>query len=101
VKASGAVGPWQERSSEPQQVWDELVTGAPKGILSAADRQALEYAVRLLVDMRRDPTGFPASKGALLVNLLGKLGCLPASRLQMAAPEAKDDDDPAERYFKR
>ena len=77
------------------------MAGAPQGILTAADRQALEYAVRLLVDMRRDPTAFPASKGTLLVGLLGKLGCLPASRLQMAAPDTKDDDDPAEKYFKR
>ena len=63
VKATGAIGPWQERSCDPREVWDELVAGAPQGILTAADRQALEYAVRLLVDMRRDPTAFPASKG--------------------------------------
>jgi hypothetical protein len=101
VKASGAVGPWKERSSEPHEVWDELVVGAPAGVLTTADRQALEYAVRLLVDMRNDPTGFPASKGTLLVNLLGKLGCLPASRLGMNTPDPKDEDDPAEKYFKR
>jgi len=77
------------------------VAGAPQGILTAADRQALEYAVRLLVDMRRDPTAFPASNGTLLVNLLGKLGCPPASRLQMATADPKDEHDPAEKYFKR
>ena len=74
VKATGAVGPWRERSSDPCEVWNELVAGAPQGILTAADRQALEYAVRLVVDMRRDPTAFPASKGTLLVNLLGSSG---------------------------
>jgi hypothetical protein len=101
LKASGVIGPWQERSSDPRQVWDELVAGAPQGVLTTADRQALEYAVRLIVDMRTDPMGFPASKGTLLVNLLGKLGCLPASRLQMATSAPKDENDPAEKYFDR
>ena len=100
VKATGAIGPWNERSAEPAEVWDELVRGCPAGILTAADRQALEYAVRLLVDMRRDPTLFPASKGSLLVNILGKLGCLPASRLQMNTPEPKVKNDPSEKYFR-
>jgi hypothetical protein len=100
VEATGAIGPWAERSTDPRVVWDELVTGCPAGILTAADRQALEYAVRLVVEMRLEPLAFSASKGSLLVNLLGKLGCLPASRLQMSAPDPKDKNDPAEAYFR-
>lgn len=100
VKATGAIGAWTERSAEPAEVWDELVAGCADGILTAADRQALEYGVRLLVEMRRDPAAFPASKGSLLVSILGKLGCTPASRLQMDAPEPRDRNDPSEKYFK-
>ncbi len=100
VKATGSVGAWVERSSEPAEVWEELVRGCPAGILTAADRQGLELAVRLLVALRRDPAGFPASKGSLLVNILGKLGCLPASRLQMNTPDPKDKDDKSEKYFR-
>jgi hypothetical protein len=101
LKASGVIGLWQDRSCDPREIWDELVAGAPAGMLTAADRPAVEYAVRLLADMRKDPTAFPASKGTLLVNLLAKLGCVPASRLQMAMPDVKDDHDPGEKYFNR
>jgi hypothetical protein len=101
VEAAGAIGPWVERSTDPRAVWDELVAGCPAGILTGADRQALEYAVNLVVEMRLEPMAFSASKGGTLVNLLGKLGCLPASRLQMSMPDSKEKDDPGEKFFRR
>ena len=101
VEAAGSIGPWAERSTDPRVVWDELVAGCPPGILTAADRQALEYAARLVAEMRLEPMAFSASKGSLLVNLLGKLGCLPASRLQMSMPDSKEKDDPGEKFFRR
>jgi hypothetical protein len=101
VEAAGAIGPWGDlHSTTPSEVWGELVASVPPGLLTRADRWSLEYAVRLMVELRRDPANFPASRGSLLVNLLGKLGCLPASRHQMNAPEPKDKDDPAEKYFR-
>jgi len=98
VIATGEVGPWREWSTDPATVWSELVAGCPAG--AAADRAALEYTVHLLVEMRRDPAAFSASKGATLVSLLSKLGCTPASRLQMSAHDPKTSDDPAEKYFR-
>ena len=97
VEARGAIGPWCEWSTDPATVWGSLVEHCPAG--AAADRPALEYATHLICEMRSDPAGFPASKGALLVGLLAKLGCLPASRLAMSLPDGKDNDDPAERFF--
>jgi hypothetical protein len=100
LEASGTIGPWREGSTDPAAIWGELVAQCPAGILTAADRAGLEYAAQLMADLRRDPSGFSASKGALLVSILGKLGCLPASRLQMSVAEPKDSDDPAEKYFR-
>jgi hypothetical protein len=100
IEAAGAIGPWVERSTDPAEVWAELVAGCPPGILTAADRQGMEYAVQLLVEMRKGPAAFSASKGSQLVNILGKLGCLPASRLQMGGP-AKGEHDPGEKFFSK
>jgi len=99
VEAGGEIGPWRKRSTDPRTVWRELVSGIPAGILTRADRQGLELAVHLLIEMRTTPTDFPAAKCSLLLNLLGKLGCLPASRLGMA-PDSKENDDPSEKYFR-
>ena len=98
LQAAGAIGPYVERSTEPREVWDELVAVCPS--LTAADRAAVECAVDLLVEKRRDPTAFPPSKVNALISLLGKLGCTPASRLSMALPEVKDPHDKAEAYFR-
>ena len=70
VEAAGAIGPWVERSTDPAEVWAELVAECPAGIRTAADRKGMEYAVRLMVDLRSDPAGFSASKGSLLVSIL-------------------------------
>jgi hypothetical protein len=101
VEAAGAIGPWVERSTDPAAIWAELVAECPAGILTAADRKGMEYAVRLMVDLRSDSAAFSASKGSLLVSILAKLGCFPASRLQMSMPDSKEKDDPGEKFFRR
>lgn len=98
VEATGKPGRWQNWPTDPATVWSDLVKHCPAG--AAADRPALEYAVHLICEMRADPAGFSASKGTILVGLLAKLGCLPASRLAMAVPDPKDAHDPAEKYFR-
>jgi hypothetical protein len=96
--AAGAIGPYRPGSVDPATVWDELVAVCPS--LTAADRTAVECAVDLIVQKRSDPVMFQPSKVTCLINLLGKLGCTPASRLSMALPEVKDPHDKAEAYFR-
>jgi hypothetical protein len=98
--ATGAIGPWVKRSTDPKKVWDELVSVIPAGVLASADRVGLEICVRLLVEMRKAPAAFTAGKASTLVGLLRQFGCLPAARFQMNPPEVKTNEDPGENFFR-
>jgi hypothetical protein len=90
IEAKGDIGRWAAAPrTDPAAVWAELVAQAPPGLLTSADRAAMEVAVRLVVELRTDPNKFSAARGSLLISLLGKLGCLPAARVSMALPPPK------------
>ena len=98
VEAAGAIGPWREWSTDPATVWNELVADCPAG--AAADRAAIELTVYLLCELRKNPAAFSASKGATLVRLLAKLGCTPAAGCRWRCLTRRDNNDPAEKYFR-
>lgn len=87
------IGPWREGPTEPAKVWTELVRAAPPGVLTRADRHALELATRMIVTMRT--TGTTAALAAQLANVLGRLGLTPTARRTLSAPpEPPDVPDP-------
>ena len=59
--------------------WREFVANAPAGVLTSADRVALECLARLIAKGRR-PEGLPPAYLGHLRALLGELGATPASR---------------------
>ena len=58
--------------------WDEIVINTIPGTLGQADRIAVEACARLMLKMRSGEA--VAGELSLLVNTLGKMGCLPADR---------------------
>ena len=84
--------------AQQKAVWAEILRTAPHGLLMKSDRIVVEVLVRLLHKVRTSD-GSTAEYNSI-INLLGKMGMTPASRLAMnierppepheTAAEAKD-----------
>lgn len=61
------------------QIWHELVSQAPPGVLTSSDRAHLELACRLFFRVRFDPKAKVGDFNRL-AELLGKMGMNPADR---------------------
>ncbi len=92
----GVVGPAPKHlSANEKKVWREISNAIPEGIAGKADRFALEMCSRLLQQFRTDPD-MQASRIAVLLQLLSRLGLEPQARtkLQVAEkPAVKQDDE--------
>src|SRR5436309_1578054 len=86
--AFGVIGPWRVGSSEPKEIWGELVSIAPEGVLTAADRPALQAATLLLARMRAHPADITPAQVTALFGALGKLAMTPHGRTQLSASPA-------------
>ena len=78
-----------------QAAWKEIKSQAPEGILTAADRTAVEMASRLMVGMRKGE--LTAAEMNIFLSLLARFGMTPADRnkLQVApAQKPEETDDP-------
>lgn len=65
------------------QAWNDIIGSAPGGVLTLADRLAVEGAARLLA---LDRIGKASdSQGRLLYALLGKFGMTPSDRSKVSA----------------
>ena len=64
--------------------WDEIVKGAPIGVLTSADRQIVEVLSRLIAECRENFIVFPVQKLARIESMLGKLGMTPADRSKVS-----------------
>lgn len=64
--------------------WDEIVKGAPIGVLTSADRQIVEVLSRLIAGCRENFIDFPVQKLARIESMLGKLGMTPADRSKVS-----------------
>lgn len=77
--------------------WREIVRAAPEGVITEADRFALEIAVQLLCEFRSDPIGYQAARLTILNSLLAKMGMTPCDRAKVArAPQKPKTANPFE-----
>lgn len=78
-----------------KKVWRELAKAIPAGVAGSSDRMTVEIASCLLTQFRAAPVTMQASRIALLMQLLSRLGLDPQARTRMqvpTAPETPDDE---------
>lgn len=85
---TGGIGPYAKGSLDKAEIWDEIVGQCAPGVLTNADRLALEIAVEYVHQFRTNPVKFSAARIHVLVALLGRFGMTPADRAKMHLPEA-------------
>lgn len=76
-------------------IWTEIVVAIPEGVAGSADRMVVEMATRLMDQFRTDPD-MQASRIAILMQLLSRLGLDPQARTKLQVeqqPTAKPDDE--------
>lgn len=98
---AGEVGnPPKYFDSSTKKVWKEIVSAIPAGVAGAADRMAIEMASRLMHQFRTEPD-MQASRIAILMNLLSRLGLDPQARtkLQVGGGASKDAEPTDEWTF--
>ena len=76
-----------------KRVWYELQENAPKGVLTAGDRFAVELICVLMREFRAKPSEFTAAKYTRLHGLLGSVGLTPADRSKVSGTKTKAKDD--------
>ncbi len=67
------------------RAWNDFVTLAPKGVLTAADRVAVETASKLLALERKNIA--TDAQGRRLDNFLGKFAMTPSDRSKVSVPK--------------
>lgn len=72
--------------------WNEIVSYSPVGVLTEADRLAVELAACLLAEFRDDRAGFAAGKMGRLQSMLGQFGMNPSDRAKLSIEKPKDDN---------
>lgn len=71
-------------------VWFELETYAPRGVLTGADRVAMELLAVLLDEFRKNPVEIRVAKIGQMVSCLGRLGMTPADRQKLGTEKPKE-----------
>lgn len=94
-KATGQIGkPPKYFKPRLAEIWSEISSAIPFGVAGSADRMVIEMASRLLDQFRTDPE-MQASRIAILMQLLSRLGLDPQARtkLQVEMPKQQKPDD--------
>lgn len=78
------------------EAWRELAGQAPAGVLTAADRVALEMAALLLVKFRASPLTFTAAEFGRLQSILASFGMTPADRSRVGVANKPASTNPFE-----
>ena len=68
---------------DPAACWFELESYCIPGVLTGADRIALEVLSNLLAEYRSDPVKFPSTKLNQLNTMLGRFGMTPSDRTKL------------------
>jgi hypothetical protein len=76
-----------------KDIWFELDSYAPRGVLTGADRITMEVLSNLLVEYRTNPILFPVGKYTHLIGCLARLGMTPADRQKLGVEKPKDGED--------
>lgn len=71
--------------------WNELVAMAPPGVLTNADRWAVEIAAGLMAEYRKGEM-LPAGVGHLR-SILGRMGLTPADRAALSIPQPEKTEN--------
>lgn len=87
-KPTGEVGKLTMGSTDPKEIWDELVTACAPNVLTVSDRIALEIAVEYMSQFRKDPANYPNERVRILISLLSKFGMTPSDRAKLSIPDA-------------
>ena len=74
--------------------WNEITRTAPIGVLTEADRLAVEACAHLVAEFRADPVAFHAAKVARMVALLGTFGMTPSDRAKISLPKSRERENP-------
>lgn len=83
---TGQVGSPPKRFNSDQKIaWKEITEAIPKGIAGMSDRMAVEMASVLLAQFRSNPLDMQASRIAILMQLLSRLGLDPQARTRLNA----------------
>ncbi len=72
------------------EAWMEIVEFAPMGVLTRADRHAVEQAARLMAESWEDFKSFPTAKLTRLQVTLGQFGMNPSDRSKLSIGKPKD-----------
>jgi hypothetical protein len=73
-------------------VWFELETYAPRGVLTGADRVAMELLSVLLDEFRTNPVEIRVAKIGQMVSCLGRLGMTPADRQKLGTEKPAEEN---------
>jgi hypothetical protein len=96
---SGPVGSWPAHLKlNERQVWDEIVTLAPEGVLTAADRLGVEQLARMIAKARLDDD-INLKQDARIGWWLARFGMTSVDRAKFSVPEAKPPEDPADKHL--
>jgi len=92
----GEVGKYGIGTTNPSEIWDELVSICPPHVLKNSDRLVMEIAVEYLRQFRESPASYSNERVRILISLLGKFGMTPSDRAKLSIPEVNnpDDEDP-------
>jgi hypothetical protein len=88
AKAAPLAGAPAYLATDEASLWHELVSNAPRGVLTTADGPTLEMVARLMAKFRKD--WLTGAEFAILKGCLTELGWTPASRSKVLAPESAD-----------
>jgi hypothetical protein len=74
---------------DPAACWFELETYCIPGVLTGADRIAMEMLATLLAEYRADPAKFPSTKLNQLSVMLGRFGMTPSDRTKLGVEKSE------------
>ena len=77
---------------EAAACWFEISGYSIPGVMTGADRIALEVLSNLLAEYRDDPRGFTAAKLNQLIGSLGRFGMTPSDRTKLGVEKSKADN---------
>lgn len=86
--------PPEHLHDEVKAAWSELVGQAPRGVLTASDRLAVEMAAFLIVKFRACPMDFAAAEFTRLQGLLATFGMTPADRSRVGVTKKQQQKNP-------
>ena len=76
------------------KVWRELCDICLPGVLTDADRIAVEALAELLAEFRSNPVDFQTSRLNAMIKILSSLGMTPVDRTRLGVAKKKKDENP-------